>query len=137
MSPWLLIAFIFLLPQHLWNTTPSAADVQSSKASNYNYNRNKQSKRQQEHLANNTFNDTSMSTALPDKHLSLQMEKIPEGLVNADLSNGAALTKKDIYRHQQCRYYLHINTNYYNIIYIYNIHGNMKLFSCLNPIILF
>ena len=43
-----------------------------------------------------------MSSDLPDKHLSLQMEKLPENFVNADLSSRGALTKKDFYHYQQC-----------------------------------
>ena len=78
-------------------------DIQSSKASNYGYNNNKH-KLQQENLANNTLNDSSLSTPLPDKHLSLQMDKLPEGLPKGNTSNGGGLTKKIFYHHQQCRY---------------------------------
>ena len=44
-----------------------------------------------------------MSNELPNKHLSLQMEKLPEGFVNVDTgSGGTTLTKKDFYQNQQC-----------------------------------
>jgi len=46
--------------------------------------------------------DPSLSTELPDKHLSLQMETLPEGFASANLTCKNALMKKDFYHFQQC-----------------------------------
>ena len=80
-------------------------DTQSCTTSNYNHNKNKHKLllQQDNFLTNKTLNDSSMSNELPNKHLSLQMEKLPEGFVNVDTgSGGTTLTKKDFYQNQQC-----------------------------------
>ena len=71
-----------------------------------NNNKNKQQLLLQETFsANNTANNPSLSNEFPDKHLSLQMETLPVGFVNSNLSVGGALTKKDFYNYQQCSRY--------------------------------
>ena len=58
---------------------------------------------QQDTSANiSSMADPSLSTELPDKHLSLQMETLPEGFATANLTCKSALTKKDFYHFQQC-----------------------------------
>ena len=58
---------------------------------------------QQDTSANNSsMADPSLSTELPDKHLSLQMETLPEGFASANLTCKNALMKKDFYHFQQC-----------------------------------
>ena len=58
---------------------------------------------QQDTSANNSsMADPSLSTELPDKHLSLQMETLPEGFASAHLTCKNALMKKDFYHFQQC-----------------------------------
>ena len=72
--------------------------------------------------ASNRGNNPSLSTEFPDKHLSLQMETLPEGFACSNLNGGGALTKKDFYNYQQCSRYeqtlvlfgfmlIHLNTN--------------------------
>ena len=51
---------------------------------------------------NSSMADPSLSTELPDKHLSLQMETLPEGFASANLTCKNALMKKDFYHFQQC-----------------------------------
>ena len=58
---------------------------------------------QQDTSANiSSMADPSLSTELPDKHLSLQMETLPEGFASAHLTCKNALMKKDFYHFQQC-----------------------------------
>ena len=58
---------------------------------------------QQDTSANiSSMTDPSLSTELPDKHLSLQMETLPEGFASANLTCKNALMKKDFYHFQQC-----------------------------------
>lgn len=78
-------------------------DNQSFNYKNNSNNKNKQKLLLQETFAaSNRVNNPSLSSEFPDKHLSLQMETLPEGFVNSNLSGIGALTKKDFYNHQQC-----------------------------------
>ena len=82
-------------------------DNESSNSKNYsNNNKNKQKLMLQDSLAaSNRGNNPSLSTEFPDKHLSLQMETLPEGFAGSNLNGGGALTKKDFYNYQQCSRY--------------------------------
>ena len=76
-------------------------NVQSSAGKNNNINsKNIHKLLQQDTSAN--VSDPSLSTELPDKHLSLQMETLPEGFASANLTCKSALIKKDFYQFQQC-----------------------------------
>ena len=79
-------------------------DIQSSKGMTYNSNnKNKHKLLLQDSLeTENTVNNPSLSTEFPEKHLSLQMESLPDGFVHSDLNAKGALTKKDFYHYQQC-----------------------------------
>ena len=81
-----------------------AGDIQSSNSNNCSNNyKNKQKLLLQETFAaNSRVNNPSMSHEFPEKHLSLQMETLPEGFVNSNLSGGGPLTKKDFHNYQQC-----------------------------------
>ena len=79
----------------------TTGNVQSSAGKNNNINsKNIHKLLQQDTSAN--ISDPSLSTELPDKHLSLQMETLPEGFATANLTCKSALIKKDFYHFQQC-----------------------------------
>ena len=77
---------------------------QSNAGKNNNMNsKNVHKLLQQDTSANiSSMADPSLSTELPDKHLSLQMETLPEGFASANLTCKNALMKKDFYHFQQC-----------------------------------
>ena len=79
-------------------------DIQSSKGKMYNSNnKNKHKLLLQDSLeTENTLNNPSLSAEFPDKHLSLQVETLPEGFIYSDLNTRGALTKKDFYQYQPC-----------------------------------
>ena len=109
-------------------------DNQSSNSKNYsNNNKNKQKLLLQDSFAaSNRGNNPSLSTEFPDKHLSLQMETLPEGFAGSNLNGGGALTKKDFYNYQQC-------SRYELILVFIQFHVNsphIELF-CLNYILIF
>ena len=82
----------------------TTGNVQSSVGKNNNINsKNIHKLLQQDTSANiSSMADPSLSTELPDKHLSLQMETLPEGFASANLTCKSALIKKDFYHFQQC-----------------------------------
>ena len=80
----------------------TTGNVQSSAGKNNNVNSKNIHKLLQQDTSANISNDPSLSTELPDKHLSLQMETLPEGFASANLTCKSALIKKDFYHFQQC-----------------------------------
>ena len=80
----------------------TTGNVQSSAGKNNNINSKNIHKLLQQDTSANISSDPSLSTELPDKHLSLQMETLPEGFATANLTCKSALIKKDFYHFQQC-----------------------------------
>ena len=80
----------------------TTGNVQSSAGKNNNINSKNIHKLLQQDTSANISKDPSLSTELPDKHLSLQMETLPEGFATANLTCKSALIKKDFYHFQQC-----------------------------------
>ena len=82
----------------------TTGNVQSSAGKNNNINSKNIHKLLQQDTSANISNmaDPSLSTELPDKHLSLQMETLPESFASANLTCKSALTKKDFYHFLQC-----------------------------------
>ena len=79
--------------------------IESSNGKSFHNDNNKNKHKQlllHENLATNNTNPSLSTNELPEKHLSLQMETLPECFVNTGLSSKGALTKKDFYHYQQC-----------------------------------